>query len=714
MVTIPTEAPLGTHEEALRLAQGIRRVAYNIWWTWSPRAQELFSDLSEEAWTASRHNALAVLQALTPDELVATLYSKKISAMAREVINEFDAYLEDQQTWGAAHCPQLKERPVAYFCAEFGLHESLPIYSGGLGILSGDHIKSASDLGVPLVGITLFYRSGYFRQIVNAEGWQEEEYPVMDPNNLPVEMVTDASGQPIVCKLKITHTDVTFHFWRLQVGRCTLYLIDTCRPENDMHWREITSRVYGGDQTTRVCQELLLGVGGVRLLRALGINPLVYHLNEGHSAFLLLELMRELMEQGKTLKEARELVKQEAVFTTHTPVPAGHDRFTMDLLDHLMHDWPKTLGITMEQFMDLGRVKPGDEEEPFCMTVLALRHTRAANAVSELNARVSRQMWCDLYQTKNESEVPIGHITNAVHILGWMNRLTYGFWEYNMGADWLKHLKQRDFWERISDSRFMTDELIWSLRFRLKRQMIEALRRRLDRNGALPGRHPHGMLIPDALTIGFSRRFATYKRAALLFSDLERAAALFNDPRHPIQVIFAGKAHPRDDAGKTVIKQITQYANDPRFSGRVVFVENYDIQLARYLVSGCDLWLNNPRRPLEASGTSGMKTAVHGGLNLSIMDGWWREGYDGTNGFAIGEDKNPDRAEDQDELDTENLYHALENEVIPQFFDRDGMNIPRRWIQRIRRAMVTLIPEYNTDRMVADYTEKYYLPDSEK
>lgn len=704
--------PHATHEEVLRLAKGIRKLAYNIWWTWNPRAQALFKVLSEEAWINSNHNAIAVIQALTPDELVANLYSKRVGRMAAEVIDEFEAYLSDPSTWGSQHMPKFKDAPVAYFSAEFGMHESLPIYSGGLGILSGDHIKSASDLGIPFVGITLFYRNGYFQQRINAEGWQEENYPVMDPNGLPVELVRDAAGNTVVGKLKIAHSEVTFHAWRLNVGRATLYLIDTHRPENDLHWREITARVYGGDHTTRVCQELLLGVGGVRLLRSLGYTPSVFHLNEGHSSFLLLELLREQIAAGKTLAEAQAIVREHAVFTTHTPVPAGHDRFSRDLLDHLMHAWPGKLNLTMEEFLGLGRVVPSDPNELFCMTTLALKHTRAANAVSELNGEVSREMWMSLYPDKKVDDVPIGHVTNGVHVLGWMNRVTYSFWEYNLGTEWLRHIMQPDFWAKVADQRFLSDEVIWSLRYRLKRQLVEAVRARMERqairNGTMGSAFNPHLLTTNALTIGFSRRFATYKRAALIFNDLDRAAALFNNPTRPLQMLFAGKAHPRDDDGKRLIQRVIQLSHDPRFLGKVVFVENYDIQVARYLVSGCDVWLNNPRRPLEASGTSGMKVTVHGGLNLSILDGWWREGYDGTNGFAIGEDSHPANQEEQDRQDCENLYRAIEQEVIPEYFDRDEMNIPRRWIQRIRRAMVTLIPVFNTDRMVAEYATKYY------
>lgn len=701
------------YEDALALAEGIRRMSDNIWWTWNPRAQDLMKRLSAEAWVLSNHSATNVIQTLSRDELVAQLYSRDLQKMAREVINDFNGYMTEKNTWGAKHCPQFKKNPVAYFSAEFGMHECLPIYSGGLGILSGDHIKSASDLDVGLVGVTLFYRNGYFIQRINHDGWQEEEYTTLDPHKMPIERVLDKEGKPFKSSVRIAHSDVNFTAWKLLVGRCTLYLIDTHLPENDEHWRESTSRVYGGDQATRVAQELLLGIGGVKLLRGLGIEPSVFHLNEGHSSFLLIELMREKIEQGKTLDQAREEVKKEAVFTTHTPVPAGHDRFTADLLDHLMHSYPGQLKLEWEQFMDLGRVRKGDTQEPFCMTVLALETTRAANAVSELNGAVSRDMWRELYGNCEAGQVPIGHITNGIHTLGWMNRVTYNFWERTLGVDWLNHIMKANLWEKINDPEVLPDEEIWALRYSTKRQMIEQIRKRLEtqyqRIGVNLPTRMQNVLNPDALTIGFARRFATYKRGNMIFGDIDRAAALFNDPRRPIQIIFAGKAHPRDDDGKRLIQQIWQLSHDPRFTGRILFVENYDIQVARLLVSGCDVWLNNPRRPLEASGTSGMKCTAHGGLNCSIMDGWWREGYDGSNGFAIGGDHHASDVHEQDRLDAENLYTVLEKELIPTYYDRDVTNIPRNWIKRIRRAMMTLVNAYSTDRMVSDYVKQYYL-----
>ncbi len=694
------------------LAREVHRLAHNIWWTWNPRAQALFEMLAPRTWKRSFHNAVAVVKALSEQELQSVLVNPQVGPLARSVIDEFQNYLNDKNTWAHFHAPEMFEAPVAYFSAEFGLHESLPIYSGGLGVLSGDHAKSASDLGLPLVAVGLFYRNGYFNQQIDENGWQQEFYPTLHPESLPVEQVVDANSVPITCKIRVADSDVTFGAWRVNVGRNALYLLDTNYPQNTTEWRDITSRVYGGDTSMRIAQELILGVGGARFLKQLGISPSVYHMNEGHSAFLILELLRNFLEEGLSLEGAKDRVRELSVFTTHTPVPAGHDRFGPEMLQHMMGSWPEALHMTFEEFMGLGRVAPEEESETFCMTVLALKHSRSANAVSQLNSEVSAKMWEPLFERPDAQVPPIGYVTNGVHILGWMNRITYEFWEKTLGPDWLKHLKQTDFWEKIADEEVLSDIAIWSLRYRLKRQMIEALRERIAnwnrRNNNDLGSADEYLLNPDTLTIGFSRRFATYKRAPLIFHDLDRAARLFNDPQRPVQIVFAGKAHPRDDAAKALMKQIFQLSRDPRFVGKVFVVEGYDIQLARYIISGVDVLLNNPRRPLEASGTSGQKITVHGGLNLGVMDGWWREGYDGYNGFAIGPDHSAEDPEQQDELDARYLLDTLEQQVIPEFYDREANLLPHKWIQRIRRAMATLIARYTTDRMVSEYMERYY------
>lgn len=693
--------------------EGLQSLAYNLWWTWNPHAQDLFRMLSERKWRSSNHNAVAVLQSLSRQELRARLSEKEFLVRIEEVLQEFDAYLTRKDTWYADHAGGPDGSLVAYFSAEFGLHECLPVYSGGLGVLAGDHTKSASDLGVPFVGLSLFYRSGYFQQMIGPDGWQRESYPLLEPKLLPVELVTDPAGNPITAAVEIGHSVVTFHAYRVNVGRAVIYLLDTNRAENDLHYREITARVYGGDSTTRIMQETILGIGGVRFLRQLGLHPSVYHMNEGHSAFLTLELLRERIGRGEPPAEAEAWVRDHCVFTTHTPVPAGHDRFTPDLLDHMLSGFRQSLGLNHETLMAYGRERAGNAEETFCMTVLALRMSRAANGVSELHGQVSREMWKDFYGLADPAAVPIGHITNGVHILGWMANRTRQFWSKHLGAKWIYYLKKQAIWTQVSDPELIPDEDLWALRYGLRRDLIEYVRRmarhEFQRTGADFNAVQDSILNTDALTIGFARRFATYKRAPLLFRDFNRVAELINNPDRPVQIVFAGKAHPRDDEGKHFIQEIIGHTKNPALFGKVVFLENYDINVARHMISGVDVWLNNPRRPMEASGTSGMKILIHGGINLSIQDGWWREGYDGTNGWSIGNDTNVDDIAQQDERDATLLYELLEGEVVSEFYDRDEFGIPRRWLQRMRRSMETLIPRFNTDRMVSEYVTRYYL-----
>ena len=646
-------------------------------------------------------------------ELRTRLQDPGFAQEVRRVLDQFEAYLQAPDTWAAEQASQLQEKPIAYFSAEFGLSETLPIAAGGLGVLAGDHAKSASDLGLPFVGISLFYRQGYFMQAINDENWQTEYYSMLNPKNLPMEPVLDAKGEPLTCMVQVATSQVRFKVWRVNVGRIPLYLMDTNLPENEELYRDLTMRVYGGDSSTRIMQEILLGVGGVRLLRALGIQPSTFHMNEGHAAFLTLELMREKLAAGATLEEATTRTRQECIFTTHTPVEAGHDRFTSDLIQYAAHKFSSDLGLTHDAFMDLGRVQAGDAQEPFCMTVLALKHSRAANGVSELHGQISRQMWQGLYPDRPVDEVPIGHITNGIHVAGWMKGPLRRFFRSKLGEGWDRDLNSPLFWQRLEDTDFVSDEELWALRANLRRELIEFARRRL----LIQSQHLYrenfitydNLLNPDALTIGFARRFATYKRAPLVFQQFERVVRLAKDQQRPVQFIFAGKAHPRDDEGKRFIQHIIHLSKHTELHGHLVFLENYDIHIARQMVSGCDVWLNNPRRPLEASGTSGQKTSAHGCLNMSIMDGWWREAYDGTNGFAIGGDHHPDRIEEQDRIDSENLYKVLEEEVINTFYNRDASGVPRQWIGKIRRAMSTITPEYSTWRMVQDYATQYYL-----
>ncbi len=707
-----TTTPLSS-SELTELIHGLNRLAHNLWWTWNQEAQEIFQKLSPRAWQNLYHNAVAVLHEVSDMELRTRLQDPGFAQEVRRVLDQFEAYLQAPDTWAAEQANQLQEKPIAYFSAEFGLSETLPIAAGGLGVLAGDHAKSASDLGLPFVGISLFYRQGYFMQAINDENWQTEYYSMLNPKNLPMEPVLDAKGEPLTCMVQVATSQVRFKVWRVNVGRIPLYLMDTNLPENEELYRDLTMRVYGGDSSTRIMQEILLGVGGVRLLRALGIQPSTFHMNEGHAAFLTLELMREKLAAGATLEEATTRTRQECIFTTHTPVEAGHDRFTSDLIQYAAHKFSSDLGLTHDAFMDLGRVQAGDAQEPFCMTVLALKHSRAANGVSELHGQISRQMWQGLYPDRPVDEVPIGHITNGIHVAGWMKGPLRRFFRSKLGEGWDRDLNSPLFWQRLEDTDFVSDEELWALRANLRRELIEFARRRL----LIQSQHLYrenfitydNLLNPDALTIGFARRFATYKRAPLVFQQFERVVRLAKDQQRPVQFIFAGKAHPRDDEGKRFIQHIIHLSKHTELHGHLVFLENYDIHIARQMVSGCDVWLNNPRRPLEASGTSGQKTSAHGCLNMSIMDGWWREAYDGTNGFAIGGDHHPDRIEEQDRIDSENLYKVLEEEVINTFYNRDASGVPRQWIGKIRRAMSTITPEYSTWRMVQDYATQYYL-----
>jgi len=721
-------------EEINQLVTGLNKLARNLWWTWDQEAQELFQELSPRSWQNLYHNAVAILREVSDYELRVRLQDPDFASHVRQVLSDFESYIGEKKTWCARNAPALLKNPVAYFSAEFGFHETLPIAAGGLGMLAGDHTKSASDLGLGFVGISLFYREGYFQQAIDHNNWQTEFYSRLDPRNLPIEPVLDAQGQPVVLSVRIAMTDVKLLVWRVNVGRVPVYLLDANHPNNEQHFRDLTRRVYGGDSTTRIMQEIILGVGGVRLLRTLGVQPSTFHMNEGHAAFLACELMREKIANGATLDQALAATRKECLFTTHTPVEAGHDRFNSELMHYAGHRFAEDLRISHDQLMGLGRVKPDDRNEPFCMTVLALKASRDANGVSELHGEISRHMWQSLFPGTSVEKVPIGYITNGIHVSGWMKGTVRRFWRKKLtgakeeddapagestrfwkteGHDWANEICKQDFWDKMLDPKFISDEELWALRYKLRRELLEFTRRRLllqaqrvTHEDFIAFDH---LLNPDALTIGFARRFATYKRAPLIFQQFDNIVRLTRDEKRPIQFIFAGKAHPRDDDGKRFIQHIIHLSRYSDLKGKLVFIENYDVHVARQMVSGCDIWLNNPRRPLEASGTSGMKAGCHGCLNLSILDGWWREGFDQTNGFAIGEDSNSESVEEQDRVDSANLYKALTEQVIPTFFDRDANGIPRKWLQMVRRAMATLVVKYSTDRMVREYTEKYYL-----
>jgi starch phosphorylase len=696
-----------------QLIGDLRALAYNLWWSWNPAAQDIFHELSPFFWEHSNHNAVEVINWISGQELRGRLQNPAFFKKVSGVCKSFRAYMSDKRTWANAKAPALKKGPVAYFSAEFGLHESLRIYSGGLGILAGDHAKSASDLGLPFVGVTLFYRQGYFQQHLSNDGWQQERYPTYDPAKLPVSLVKDRKDNAITCSVEIGQSIVRFQAWAVAVGRVKIYLLDTNLPQNEERFRDLTAHVYGGDQANRIGQEIVLGIGGVRLLRAIGIRPGVFHMNEGHSAFLTLELMREQMKAGKSLEAARALVKSRCVFTTHTPVPAGHDRFDRGLMDAAFPRFASSVGLTMDKLMEFGRIHPADPNETFCMTVLALKMSSRANGVSKLHGKVSREMWKDLYPDSPVENVPIGAVTNGIHTTGWTAPTASRFWTSRLGPRWIERLRDARYWHTVLHTDRITDEELWALRTELRRELVEFARKRLREQDLMHGGSGLGLyddvLSPEALTIGFARRFATYKRAPLFFRDLEWAIRVLTDKQKPVQIIFAGKAHPRDDAGKHFIQQIVNISKRVDLFGRVVFIENYDINVARHLIAGADVWLNTPRRPMEASGTSGMKIAIHGGLHCSTMDGWWREAYNGKNGWKIGEDTNLPDEHQQDESDAASLRNVMENDIIPLFHNRGRDGIPHRWLKKMRDAMASIIPIYNTDRMVEEYTLKYYL-----
>jgi starch phosphorylase len=692
----------------------MQEMARNLWWTWHPEVANFFRELDSVRWRQLDHNPIALLAEFSAERLEQCVDELVLRGQINYAYRRLQEYLRADTAWGATQAGVLRVRPVAYFSAEFGLHESLPIYSGGLGVLAGDHVKSASDLGVPLVGVGLFYDQGYFLQRLDPDGWQREESIPVDIRQLPLEPAVGPDGTPISVQVETAAGSIFARVWRLAVGRNTLLLLDSDVDGNRDEDRGLTAHLYGGDARVRIRQELLLGVGGVRALRALGIRPGVLHLNEGHSTFAALEIIRERMvDEGLGFDEALRRVASRTVFTTHTPVAAGHDRFPPGLVEEHLLPVREALGLTHEGFMALGRADPGNSGEPFCMTVLGLKVARYANAVSALHGRVTRRMWCGLWPNRTEDEVPIGHITNGVHVHSWLAPQMRDLYARHLGPDWAQRGSDPRVWAGIEN---VNDGELWETHQVLKARLLDFVRRRTARQAEQLGQPAEVIgragqaLRLDALTLGFARRFAAYKRPTLVLQELERLVGLFADPRRPIQLIFAGKAHPRDDWGKQLLREVVGFTRDARFAGRLVFVEDYDINVGRHLVQGVDVWLNTPRRPLEASGTSGQKVVLNGGLNLSVLDGWWAEAYDGSNGFAVGRGETHSCPETQDQRDAEALYQTLEEEVIPLYYHHDHDGLPRQWIARMKRAIRTLGWRFNADRMVTDYVLGCYLP----
>jgi starch phosphorylase len=689
-------------------------LAGNLWWSWHPEVINLFRDLDPIRWRQLDHNPIALLKEFTPERLEMRAAELVLYSRINHAYRRLKEYLSETPLWGKTRAGVLGSKPVAYFSLEFGVHESIPIYSGGLGVLSGDHIKSASDLGVPLIAIGLFYDQGYFKQHLDKNGWQQEEYLDTKVENLPMEPACGPDGKPITVEIQTRTGRLLAKVWLMRVGRVSLYLLDCDVEGNSPEDRELTSRLYGGDNRTRIRQELVAGVGGVRALRALGIYPGLYHLNEGHSSFATLEAIRERMkDDGRSFDEALREVAQHTVFTTHTPVPAGHDRFTGALIEEHLGPLRDELGISFEQLMSLGRVEPKNEGETFCMTVLGLKLSRRANAVSAIHGHVSRRMWAHLWPWRVEEEIPIGHITNGVHVPSWLAWQMQQLYDRYFPPDWRNRMGEPEVWQEIHH---VDPGELWENHHALKNLLLAFVRRRVSRQSRRRGETDEiveaarTMMDPNVLTIGFARRFATYKRADLLMRDLDRLSAMVNDPDRPVQMIFAGKAHPADNGGKELIQRIANLRFDPRFANKIAFVEDYDINVCRHLIQGVDVWLNNPRRPLEASGTSGQKAVLNGALNLSILDGWWAEAYDGTNGFAIGHGHSHVDDGVTDARDSEYLFETLENGVIPLYYDRDIDGLPRHWIKRMMNSISSLAWRFSSHRMVADYVMHSYLP----
>jgi starch phosphorylase len=686
-------------------------LAYNLWWTWQPEAARLFSRLNNDLWERLGHNPIRLLREVDRQRLSEASKNPEYRNLYDRVFAAFDTYMDQKDTWTSRTHPELNGRPIAYFSMEFGLHETLPIYSGGLGVLAGDHLKEASDLGLPLTGIGFMYAQGYFSQRISEDGWQEALNNMLDFNNLPALPVLDEAGERLCVDVEFPDRTVSLGLWEIRVGRVPLYLLDSNLSQNTEFDKQLTARLYWSDLDRRVMQELLLGVGGVRALRALGYNPSVWHMNEGHAAFLTLERARELVAAGYTYEQAVEKTRGQNVFTTHTPVPAGNDEFPLWLIEkYLSAIWPQ-LKLTREQFFDIARHQM-PQGEMYGMGVLALRNAEGRNGVSELHGQVARKMWQFLWPDKAEEEVPITHITNGVHVSNWMARRLVNLFKEYLGPDWLDHLDEPDLWQNVDD---IPEDELWAVRHHLKRKLTFYMRERVRDRWKLGGFHPvqvvsSGVLLnPYALTIGFARRFATYKRASLVLTDVERLLHIINRPNMPVQIIFAGKAHPADEPGKQLIQHVYRQVKRAETGGRLVFLEDYDINLARYLVQGVDVWMNTPRRPLEASGTSGMKAALNGALNFSVLDGWWRESYNGRNGWAIGEDREMESQAVQDAQDAESLYTTLENEIIPLYYKRDQTEVPRDWVARIKESLKTNVPQFSTRRMVKEYVERLYI-----
>lgn len=695
--------------------ESLHELAYNLLWVWDHDLMELLIRLDPDLWEKTNHNPVLLLGMISQERLNTASRDDALLAQLERGFERYKKYLDTTSTWFRKTYTQVQPNSIAYFSAEFGLTECLQNYSGGLGVLSGDHLKSASDLGLPLVGVGLLYQQGYFRQYLNADGWQQERNPENDFFTLPIVLERDKEGKPLVISVDLENRPLYAQIWRVQVGRIPLYLLDTNIPMNSrIEDQDITDQLYGGDRELRIKQEILLGIGGYRALKLLGLAPAVYHMNEGHSAFLSLERCRDLMDSQKlSFSEAREASTAGLAFTTHTPVPAGNDFFTPELMERYFGRYYRDLGLTPKEFHGLGRQDPNNDQETFCMTVLALKMAGSSNGVAKLHGTVSRKMWQNVWPGLPVNEIPIHSITNGTHAPSWISREMAGLYDRYLGPRWREDAGEYGLWSRVHH---IPDEELWRTHERRRERLVAfaraRLRSQLEGRGAPPSDVAQAaeILNSQALTIGFARRFATYKRSTLILKDAERLIKILTDKDRPVQIIFAGKAHPHDNPGKDLIRQIVHFERKTGVRRRMVFLEDYDMVVARYMLQGVDVWLNTPRRPLEASGTSGMKATLNGAINLSILDGWWDEAYNVHTGWAIGRGEEYTDEALQDEIESNALYDLLEKEIVPLFYSRGADDLPRQWITKMKGAMRAIGPEFNTNRMVREYTEKMYLP----
>ncbi len=688
-------------------------IAGNMFWSWNPDFIDLFKRIDSSLWSACGHNPAKLLATVSQEQLDALAENQGFLCELQRLAEKLRSYLNGP-TWFEKVCVQDNKPVIAYFSAEFGIHESLPVYAGGLGILAGDHLKSASDLGIPLVGVGLLYQKGYFRQYLNVDGWQQEMYVENDFYNMPIELVRKKSGQPLTISVEYPGRCVLAQIWSVSVGRVKLYLLDTNVDANSSTDRLITASLYGGDREMRICQEIMLGIGGLKALKAVDITPTVCHMNEGHAAFVTLERIRQLQNaENMTFEDAAEAVKAGDVFTIHTPVKAGIDEFSVEMMDKYFGSYFPNLGINRKQFLALGRINDNDDSESFKMPILALRLSSYRNGVSKLHGEVSRRMWSYIWLGVPVEEVPIISISNGVHVKSWLSDEMNSLYERYFGSNWADESNNGQVWNNIDQ---IPDEEFWRTHQRCKEHLVAFARKRLKDQMQRRGTYhtelnwAEEVLDPEAMTIGFARRFAAYKRGNLLLKDPQRLVKLLSIPNRTVQLVFAGKAHPRDKEGKEIIRQIIHFANQYDVRRRIVFLEDYDIDVAKALVRGVDLWLNNPRRPMEASGTSGMKAAINGALNMSTLDGWWCEGYKPEGGWVIGAGETYEDPDYQDLVESQAIYNMLENEVIPLFYTRSADGLPRAWIHRIKNSIRWIAPRFSTHRMVGEYTRRFYNP----